>query len=351
VDDLSVSLLLKRHAELEALYDDGNNGNFLSGWQCENPWVASIHDGVKAERGTIDAGKYVYLEDDLNLRERFVAFHLNIDGVAPEALLFGEGSTSLLFSLCAWLRERGIEEVFYIPPLYFTLHYALRLLGFQARPVAAKHAFEEGFTVNLPPKRCVLLFSDPVWYAGMSLHRDFVMRIDSWQRRTQSLVIVDGSFQYMNWCGLQMESTALLTSRSTVRIICPTKALAAHGYRFAYAVAPADLGPEITSVYSRVYGSASADSLAFGRFAATAMGLGDITRSLMSFVKDRHTRLRQNRRIDAPWCPDSGYFVFERVLAPIDSKSAMMDGSYFDQPRYKDHRRINLLSPSISRLE
>ena len=34
--------LLRRHLDLETQEGDGQQGDFLSGWQCVNPWAGSL---------------------------------------------------------------------------------------------------------------------------------------------------------------------------------------------------------------------------------------------------------------------------------------------------------------------
>jgi hypothetical protein len=59
--------LLQRHAQLESLYGDTNSGNWLSGWQCDNPWIAKIKAEVEMRKSTIDQDKYYYLSEDATI--------------------------------------------------------------------------------------------------------------------------------------------------------------------------------------------------------------------------------------------------------------------------------------------
>src|SRR5437868_3115698 len=116
-DDLS--FLLQRHAELEAKYGDGDGGRFLSGWQCQNPWTDQIQRLVQDQSSQIDGGQYLYLDSEPALKESLARFHSSVDGVAPERLFCGAGASSIIFTFCAWLRQQGTGEIYYIPPLYF----------------------------------------------------------------------------------------------------------------------------------------------------------------------------------------------------------------------------------------
>src|SRR4051812_7811395 len=126
-DDLSG--LLQRHAELEARYGDGDSGRFLSGWQCDNPWASDLRKLVEEQSRDIDSGSYLYIDSDADIRQALIGFHQAVDEIRPDCVLCGNGSTTLIFTFCAWLRQKGVVEVFYVPPLYFSLHFALRLFG------------------------------------------------------------------------------------------------------------------------------------------------------------------------------------------------------------------------------
>jgi histidinol-phosphate/aromatic aminotransferase/cobyric acid decarboxylase-like protein len=279
-DDLS--FLLQRHAELEEKYGDGGGGRFLSGWQCENPWIEQIRALVDEQIRKIDSGQYLYLDSDAIVKEEVYRFHRSIDGAMPDNHFCGSGASSIIFTLCAWLCQQDIQEIYYIPPLYFSLHFALRLFGIRARAISGKHAFEPGFSFNLPSERSVLLFADPIWYAGIPLCDEIIKSLVEWQSRTGSLIFVDGSFQYAKWEGQRPELSASFDSEHTARLICPTKALASHGYRFAYCLLPKAMHASISHIYANIYGSASVDNLAFARIALTAMAAGTITSSLMN---------------------------------------------------------------------
>jgi len=346
-----LSLLLRKHADLESAKGDGDGGNFLSGWQCENPWISEIQEAIDRERVDLDPKIYLYLEDDSAIQAAVSEFHSTLEGDTPHKVFCGIGSTAIIFTFCVKLKQMGITEVYYLPPLYFTFHFALKLLGIRSRPISGRHAFEPGFVMNLPDRRSVFVFSDPVWYAGVSLSQDITERLLAWQQQTSSLIFIDGSFQYTNWHGLRPERSAFFDPQRTFRLICPTKILAAHGYRFAYAIVPDAFYSDLVQTYSRIYGSASLDSIAFGRAFTSLLRLGKCGPGLMAIAAERHQRLRVRGRISAAWQPSSGYFVFERLTPPLPKAAVSMDGSFFEQKRYKDHRRINLLSPAIGLLD
>jgi len=350
VDDHDLKSMLRRHAELEELQGDGEQGRFLSGWQCDHPWSMDLRDAVTAERAALPDQDYLYLEHDELVRDGLLSFHRRFDGSTPSAVVPAEGGSGLIFTVCAWLSERGVKEVYYLAPLYFSAAHAFGLLGMRARAISGRQPFEKGFTFNLPEQTTVLFLTDPIWYAGLTIDAALIEQIAHWQRRTQSYVVVDGSFQYMRWDGSTNEATARLDPLRTIRILCPTKTMALHGYRFAYALLPADIRSSFVHLHSTLYASASAESIAFARVAVREMQTRALTRKLVLFIAERHRRLRTAGKIAADWNADSGYFVFEQLLVPGIDIKPLMDGSYFGQKRYPDYRRINLLSPSLSLL-
>jgi hypothetical protein len=150
--------------------------------------------------------------------------------------------------------------------------------------------------------------------------------------------------------GLKSELCALFDPERTMRLVCPTKALATHGYRFAYALLPKAMHGPSAHIYANIYGSATVDNLAFARIVPELLSSGTITGPLMRQVAERHRLLRTRGAISAPWQPSCGYFIFEQIAVNLTGGTLLMDGSYFEQKRYPNYRRINLLSPSLQML-
>lgn len=339
--------MLRRHIDLETQEGDGQQGDFLSGWQCVNPWAGSLADRIGALTATLSAGRYSYPELDAELVEQVRTFHKASDGHFSQLASFAAGSSPLLAALCATLATGGVREVFCVQPLYFSLIWHLRLHGIRARAVSGRHPFEEGFKMNLPDRRTVLLLSDPTWYAGMSVPQAAIAEISAWQQKTGSTVFIDGSFQYMRWLS-GPELTAALDPSLTVRLICPTKTLALHGYRFAYVVSSRDWAVEFNRSLAMICGSNSLSLTACGRVCMEELSTGSVGSALTNLVSARHAELRASGSLSAPWQPDSGYFVFERIEPPPEVH--LMDGGYFGQKRFPGYFRVNLLSPSIGSL-
>jgi histidinol-phosphate/aromatic aminotransferase/cobyric acid decarboxylase-like protein len=331
--------------------DDGDKGNFLSGWQCENPFNTDLFSAVKERAKSINYGRYTYFDDDTELPELIKTLHHRLDGVRPEHVFCGSGSTSLLFGFATYLQKKGIRQIYFIPPMYFTLHLAFDRLGIRTIPISDRQPFEHEFAMRLPDEmKSVLMVLDPVWYTGTPISSDVMDEIVSWQKRTSSLVFVDGSLQYLPWQPKVNEHSARLDSKLTFRLVCPSKQLSAHGYRFSYVLVPASEKQEFAWVYTNIFGPTNADSIAFAHEAILALADGRIPKQSMALASSRYNALRKLGAIESDLRPSCGYFVFQKVNVVLPEDYITVDGKYFDQPRYKNHIKINLLSPSIELL-
>jgi aspartate/methionine/tyrosine aminotransferase len=227
----------------------------------------------------------------------------------------------------------------------------LRQFGIRARAITGFHSFELNNLPDLPDKETVLIVADPVWYAGIPVPQFIIDGLLSWQRKTGSLIFVDGSFQYMRWDSRTLEPTSRLDPKRTIRLVSPTKSLAIHGYRFAYALLPSDIKPKFSNSYTNICGSGAADNIAFAHEAISAMVDRNLTNKLIQRAASRHRSLRSKGIIESPLNPEAGYFVFEKINIKLPEDSLRMEGKYFGQPRYPGHTRLNLLSTKFYLLE
>jgi aspartate/methionine/tyrosine aminotransferase len=348
----SISQLLDRHEAMENSLSGDDAGNLLYGWQCENPFAERLLETIRQRANAIDHVKYSYLEDDEALAYALKQLHIKRDSVQPECIFCAAGgAVSILFTFCAYLHSQGIQEVHYIPPLYFTLHFALKLFGIRPRAISGLHAIEAEFFMNLPNKNTVLILTDPVWYAGCVVPEAVVETVREWQRKTESLIFVDGSFQYMRWDAELREPTSKLESSKTFRLISPTKQLGIHGYRFAYVLLPEIVNAKFTTTNTNIYGSTAAVNGAFAHESIAELESGIITKQMVCRAATRHAQLREQNKIASIFQPECGYFAFERIKASIPNEHLRMTGEFFNQPRYVGYSRLNLLSPSFSLLE
>lgn len=330
---------------------DGDSGQFLSGWQCDNLYASDFLSAVKERSKHIDYRKYQYFDEDVELSEKICSVHTSFDDVHPQAVLCANGSTSLLYSFVTYLKKLGVNKVYYISPIYFTLHVAFELYGIKAISVSDKQSFEKDFLFDLPEEHSSVLFlTDPIWYTGTKYSSQAINEIANWQKRTSSLVFVDGSLQYLPWDGVLNENTAMLDPAFTFRLVCPSKQLSVHGYRFSYMLLPVTHQRGMAWTYANIAGPASADSIVFAHEAITAMKNRKLPEALMQVVISRHAYLRKHKIIESEICPECGYFVFEKINVALPDGYSVMDGKYFDLKSYPNYMKINLLSPSINLL-
>ncbi len=328
--------------------NDGDGGNFISGWQCYNLYAVDFLTAVKERSKHIDYCKYQYFDEDIELSEKICCTHSLFDDVRPQAVLCANGSSALLYSFVTYLKKLKINKVFYISPIYFTLQVAFELYGIKSIPISDRQSFEKGFLFCLPEENSSVLFlTDPIWYTGTKYSEQVISEISKWQKRTSSIVFVDGSLQYLPWNGFLKENTSKLDPAYTFRLVCPSKQLSVHGYRFSYLLLPASHLRGMAWTYANIAGPTSADSIIFAHESIIAIRDRTLPDSLMQVVKRRHTFLRKHNIIESDISPECGYFVFEKINVPLPEGYSIMDGKYFDLTSYSGYIKINLLSPSI----
>jgi hypothetical protein len=79
--------------------DDGGKGDFISGWQCENPFADGLLARVRQRCINVDFTRYTYFDADEALINAIKKFHFHTDGRLPEAVLCGPGASPLLVIL------------------------------------------------------------------------------------------------------------------------------------------------------------------------------------------------------------------------------------------------------------
>lgn len=341
--------LARRYERLAFDLGDGGKGAFISGWQCENPFAADLLAEARDRSLSYDHTRYVYFDDEPELVRQVQSLHRTRDGHCGSAVFCGPGSSSLLSGFASLLRRIGVHRVYYLPPLYFTLQLALARFSIEAVPVAEHQAFEADFRLKLPNEHsAVLIVTDPVWYAGAPMQPEVWDSIVEWQKAYESVIFVDGSLQYMPWPGApRNEPSARLDPAKTFRLICPSKQLAVHGYRFAYVLCPPALERDYAWVCTNIYGPVNVDSIAFAYAAVTAMRAGSITFQLMERASRRHAALRRGGLLRSEYAPSCGYFVFEEITAPLPVGYLQVDQRYFDLVGHGGKAKVNLLSPEL----
>lgn len=332
-------------------FGDGDDGNFLSGWQCENPFVKEFISSVQQNSIKFDHRKYSYFDSYADLINSIHYYHKNIDTNPPQSVICGSGSTSLLSTFAAYLASEDITRVYYMPPLYITLHTALHRFKIETIAVSDKHPYENDFTLNLPKvKNAFLLLTDPVWFAGIPIQKKIIEEICKWQSEYNATIFIDGSFQYMNWDDNRYETTSILNPAKTIRLVCPSKQLCIHGYRFSYMLAPNNISRKLNWTYTSLFGPASVDSISFGQKAIQAIIEGHIPKQLSYLIKSRYEILSSENAIQPLVKPQCGYFIFAKILEKLPENYLLIDGSFFAKNDMPEYSKLNLLSPSFKLL-
>lgn len=321
---------------------------FVSDWNGHHPFVRAFL-GEFADvpiSGLGGLGSYSHMDEDPDLAAAIADLHVRRyrePSVTARRCVPGAGATSFLTTLLMYQFLDGVSELAYLPPVYYNAGWWIRKLGFAVRRVASDVDFAEDVCLTLPSGRCLLWLTDPVWFAGVPVRHETVNAIAAWQHRTGSTVIVDGTFQYMGWDGASPEATEWLDPDLTFRLVCPTKTLALHGFRFAYAIVPEQHASAFAELHGRLHGAAGLTDRRFAHRAVAVLGTDDGALPLMSFARTRYLRLRATGAVPDAIEPFSGYFAFGHPVVAAD-RIAGMDIACFGGTGHPGFVRINLLN-------
>jgi len=337
---------IERHRALDGAVAN-DDGTFMSDWNGTHPFVREFLQGLNLNRASQrpqQMSRYAYFDDAHEITSGIQNFHRTTDriSIGGKGIIAGAGSSSILAAFALWLLQRGEHEVCYVPPLYFTFHYLLRILSIRVSPVSGKHPFEPDVVMRLPERKSVLLMTDPVWFAGRRMTAAQVEQIAAWQARTGSVVFIDGSFQYTQWDGTRSEYSARLDPNLTFRLICPTKALAIPAYRFAYLLLPPKHHADFLFLYESVLGSSNFTDLEFAKRALAVLSSPRSNRPLTDFFRDTHRGLLRERFIEPGITPDCAYFAFVLPTKRLPGR-IFMTQDHFELKRHPRHVRINLM--------
>lgn len=337
--------LIEKHRALEAEIRN-NREHFISDWNGEHPFVGQFL-GAELSRRLPESpalSRYIYFDEQHSILDAICNFHKTVDNLSlsHRNIMAGPGSSSILVALSLWLLQQGHEEVFYVPPLYYTLHFFLKTLHIHLRPVTGKHMFEPDCALNLPKKKTVLLLSDPMWYAGKRVSLAMIEMIADWQRKTGSLVIIDGAFQYTQWGNTRQEFSSRLDSDKTFRLISPTKSLAIPAFRFAYLLHPTQYHDNLLFLYESIVGGSTLFDVVFARRALKVLSGRTSNYSLTNFLQSTYCQLSKRRIFETKISPDCGYFIFAKPRIKLDN-SAVMTEEFFELNGYPGYIRLNLM--------
>lgn len=342
----SLFRMLEWHERIEAERQQPGARLFLSDYNGGHPYVEKYLGELAdtAPHRLADITRYAGLDEDLRLRSKIAAMHERYDHVpyGERNVVPAAGSSSLLGTFVTWLSMNGHRRVHYVAPVYYKLAYLFRAFGMEPVPVSSGHAHRPEFDLDLPGERTVLVLTDPVWYAGRRVPEKVLDTIAEWQRATDSLVFVDGTFQYMPWDGRRGEASARLPAERTLRMVCPTKYLSVHGYRCAHLLVPAALRQELADLHINLHGDVAVPDRLFAHRAADVMtqhGNGD----LVGHIRDNHARLMASGALAAQTRPETGFFLFARPHVPHRWFLAL-DQRYFELDGHPGYVRVNLLN-------
>ena len=341
--DCHLSELITLHHRLDTEVEHDPTA-FISDWNGTHPFVDQYLGRLNRE-ALVLPGRYSFFNEEHGLINKIKSFHLKRDQSAElheNQIIGGEGSSSLLAAFSLWLCQRGIQEVIYIPPLYYALHFMLKLLRIRARPISGKHLFDPRARLALPTKMAVLLLCDPIWYAGRQVPMSYMREIQDWQSATDSLVFVDGSFQYMSWQPNKPEHSSHLDPNLTFRLICPTKSLAIPSYRFAYVILPRRFYQQFVFICECFSGSAALSNIHFAYRAMDVLNSKRGNGRLTSYLAGLYEHLISDGLIRTEIKPECGYFAFG-IPTGLSFKPIVMTQDYFEQKRYPGYARINLM--------
>ena len=284
---------------------------------------------------------YAALMDHDGLAADIVAAHTRLDGVAPDPVQLAPavGATALLTAVTFWISTSiYADDVLYVPPVFHRLGSWLDRFGVTATPLTDTQPWEPEFTLPLPDRRSMLILTDPVWFVGRPVPADVITTIRDWQQATDSMVLVDGTFQYLRWDGRAEHSVQLDPDR-TIRMLSPNKSLGINGVRFAYAIAPPDTASALSRVIDDMHGPSTWYDVEAARLLTQAFADPAVRTPIAALARRRARTLADH--VDGWVEPSAGYFIFANVNAP---GTVPMGPDLFQLRGHTGFTRINVLN-------
>lgn len=341
--------LLRLHRELDLISRNPLAGNFVSGWQTSHPYVEQYLPSAQP-KPVLPIDAYRFLSDSAPLVKAIEDFHRSRDHVdyPSESIYISTGSSPLLLAFFLRLKEKGVSECWYVPPIYYSCYYFARSLGIRMRQLDLRPLHRSDFELELPQSQAVLIVADPIWVFGTQIHPTHLDQIVTWQRRTGSEVLVDGTFQYARWDPwVRGEQTAHLDIDLTFRIVCPTKSTAIHGVRFAYMLLPPRERESIRHPGATITGASGVTNEGDALCLMEALNSPRANRDLIEYIRQIHLALREKSILleDAAE-PSASYYTFGYLDEKIAKGAILMDQRFFELTGYDGFNRVNLLHPS-----
>lgn len=342
--------MTKVNFELDTLLKDTQfQESFISHWDCSHPYYKNFFDEITLGNGSIQ--KYIYLNNDLPLISNISRFHELNENIkySEKEIIASTGATKIISVFFTWLKLTNTQYIYYVPPLYYSFHFFANVHKIRLRPITRNQLYEKQVTLNLPDKKCILIITDPIWYAGVTIKRSVIKRLNSWQQYTGSTIFIDGSFQYYKWNKSKFEFTSQLDSKKTMRLVCPSKSIASNGIRCSYLLLPKDLYTIFEYILDCQNGSYNETEILSARQCLRILIAEKSNSDLITFTKKQYENLIKKEIILEHIKPNCGYFIFAKLNNTYNKKFNSMDGLYFEQKKFKDYKRINLLNSIVQR--
>jgi aspartate/methionine/tyrosine aminotransferase len=346
--------VVRAHKEIDFRARDGSVP-FVSGWSTSHPVQ---YEHIARPKRTPELSEYMlaysFISDDDLLKQKICRFHEIVDGVpiSPNHVFLGAGSSPLVSSTMVTLAGMKRKEIHYIKPVYHAYYYLAGVLGVRMTGIGdtLHENYEQDLLDRLPEGNSVLLITDPSWISGRALSDAFWDALAAWQRVTESLVVVDGTFQYTKWNGMTAEAASRLDLERTIRLVCPTKSLCVHGLRFSYLILPQELREDLGWAYCKLVAATSTADISTAHLLMDQLASAQNNRALTAYICAQYRKLVTAGVVrDVMMPPDCTYYVFGRPA--FDTRDMIvMRGWHFEIPGADEWIRINLLSAHLSAL-
>jgi hypothetical protein len=154
----------------------------------------------------------------------------------------------------------------------------------------------------------------------------------------------------MNWRRQSHhEPTAHLCKDRTLRTICPTKSVTAHGIRFSYVLAPPAVREDLRYAYANSAGSGSIFDRAAAHQIMSILNSPESNGALLRYIQARYDRCIQEEVFRDSLGAESTYFTFVQMNRDPDTLIAM-DEQFFDTNGFDGFVRFNLLLRNLDRV-
>ena len=297
--------------------------------------------------------QYAFPDTNIKLNSLIKKFHIK-EGLPRESFItfISEGSTPMIAAVILFAKQLKFKKILSIWPSYFTIHKICDVINMDIVPCNNDFACFENTKINLPNKKSFLIITDPIWSIGRHYSLNILKELAKWQKRTGSIIFVDGSFSYMDWyTKRKKELTVILNPELTMRLVCPTKALCVHGFRFSYLLCPKRFSKEVARISIANTGS----SCYFGYLQRerifkemTKKRINPITHFCVKRFKALEYHFIKNgvKYIE----PNCGFFMYADLDEILKKKGARnkyywLNNKALDiwNPKYKGYAKINLL--------